>query len=271
MTPIILLSGEAGSGKDTVAAIIKEELPSTILIAQADPMKRFASQVFEFTDQQLWGPSSERNKADQRFLDEHAWEKAEYNLLRFASDWIKDTLPEFTADMRHQAYLALVEWFNVLAQDHYDPLKALTPRYMLQTIGTEYGRRVHGSMWAEYTVGKAFQALNGGYDYDRSRGLYEAQHAIPSFVIITDGRFANEVVGVSRIGGRNIRIINPAPTDDAKKVEAAGVKSHQSELELKSIPSHFYDIELENDKTKGLEHLRGLVRKMIRHITRFRD
>lgn len=65
-TRLIVLSGTAGAGKDSVA----KELVSAHgweLYSLAGPMKRFAADMFGFTDEQLYGPSKARNKPDPRW------------------------------------------------------------------------------------------------------------------------------------------------------------------------------------------------------------
>ena len=66
---IIGLSGQAGSGKDTVADFLVEHY-GFVKVALADPIKRAAMEWWGFTEEQLWGPSSERNKPDMRYLVE---------------------------------------------------------------------------------------------------------------------------------------------------------------------------------------------------------
>jgi len=63
---IIGLVGLAGSGKDTVADMLQQHHGFT-KVALADPLKRIARDVFAFTDEQLWGPSQNRNTPDQRY------------------------------------------------------------------------------------------------------------------------------------------------------------------------------------------------------------
>jgi len=63
---IIGLCGQAGSGKDTVADFLVRD-HSFVKVALADPLKRICKDVFAFTDEQLWGPSAERNKPDKRY------------------------------------------------------------------------------------------------------------------------------------------------------------------------------------------------------------
>lgn len=66
---IIGITGQppAGSGKDTVADFLVEEY-GFAKVAMADPMKRICKEVFDFSDEQLWGPSENRNKGDLRYF-----------------------------------------------------------------------------------------------------------------------------------------------------------------------------------------------------------
>ncbi len=64
---IIGISGQAGSGKDTCADIFVQEF-NFVKIAFADPVKRICREVFDFSDNQLWGPSQTRSEPDTRYL-----------------------------------------------------------------------------------------------------------------------------------------------------------------------------------------------------------
>jgi hypothetical protein len=66
MKRLIVLSGEAGAGKDSLAKLLVEEFGWT-LYSLAGPLKRFAADMFGFTEQQLYGPSSFRNAPDPRW------------------------------------------------------------------------------------------------------------------------------------------------------------------------------------------------------------
>jgi hypothetical protein len=63
---LIVLSGEAGAGKDSVAKVLVEKHGWT-LYSLAGPLKRFAEDMFGFTKEQLYGPSSARNAIDKRW------------------------------------------------------------------------------------------------------------------------------------------------------------------------------------------------------------
>lgn len=63
---LIVLSGEAGAGKDSVAKILVED-HGWMMFSLSAPMKRFAGDMFGFTDDQLYGPSSSRNAPDPKW------------------------------------------------------------------------------------------------------------------------------------------------------------------------------------------------------------
>lgn len=63
---LVAVLGLAGSGKNTVADVIAR-LTGGSCIALADPLKRFCKEVFDFSDEQLYGPSEYRNAIDLRY------------------------------------------------------------------------------------------------------------------------------------------------------------------------------------------------------------
>lgn len=63
---IIGLLGQANSGKDTVADFLVRD-HGFVKVALADPLKRIARDVFDFSDKQLWGSSQFRNEPDKRY------------------------------------------------------------------------------------------------------------------------------------------------------------------------------------------------------------
>lgn len=66
---IISVTGNMGVGKDTMADYMVEKY-GFVKVSMADPFKRIAKEVYEFTDDQLWGPSQARNRPDERYLRE---------------------------------------------------------------------------------------------------------------------------------------------------------------------------------------------------------
>jgi hypothetical protein len=63
---IISLTGNTGVGKDTMADYMVAHY-GFVKISMADPFKRIAKDIYDFSDEQLWGPSEARNRADTRY------------------------------------------------------------------------------------------------------------------------------------------------------------------------------------------------------------
>ena len=251
MTPIIIIGGGAGSGKDTVAEMLCRGRNGQ-MIAQADPMKQFAQQVGGFTTDQLWGPSASRNAEDKRFgpglAGDANWELMAGQVL------FSDVAPQWLQHIgAPQAFPALAAWFNKLRADFAE--RTLTPRAFLQTLGTEFGRAVHRDVWSNLAMSQARELLVGGASYDRERGLQPSSNPGHNFVVITDGRFRNEIINVTSAGGFALKVTNPI--DESAATEAAGIKGHASEAELKGIPDAWYNLILTNDKRRGLAALQG--------------
>jgi hypothetical protein len=63
---IMGISGLAGSGKDTVSDFFTANY-GVVKIAFADPIKIFAKQMWDFSHNQLFGPSQYRTQPDERY------------------------------------------------------------------------------------------------------------------------------------------------------------------------------------------------------------
>ena len=87
---IVAISGQLNAGKDVVADCFVWE--GYTKIALADPMKRLAYDVFDFSEDQLWGPSNSRNEVDYRFSDRSFWEISELCLQYSGPKWLKTVI-----------------------------------------------------------------------------------------------------------------------------------------------------------------------------------
>lgn len=94
----------------------------------------------------------------------------------------------------------------------------LTPRFALQTLGTEWGRRCDPEVWVRRLLWR-YNDLHPGWGE-------------PTNVAVADLRFANEVRAVKAAGGRIVRVYRPGCDGST----LAGVPGHVSEEEQKSIP-----------------------------------
>lgn len=92
---IIGIAGLKGSGKDTTGEILQRSFDDICLEAFADPMKRFCQEVFDFSDEQLWGPSEYRERADTRYrrADGHTL-TPRYALQQLGTEWGRACCPD---------------------------------------------------------------------------------------------------------------------------------------------------------------------------------
>lgn len=244
--PIVIVSGKAGSGKDTVGTFIKE-CWSGVCVAQADPMKRFTSHVFGFSEEVLWGPSENRNVMVQETVTDKESIRGRFDC--YMDENMDHELFSLVVPLRQNVSASerLTEWFYGIYQNSLCNDIPVSPRFVLQTLGTEWGRHVSPDMWSKYAIETCRKLVCGGYAYNHVRGLGTSTGSWGfNFGVITDGRFRNEALNVRMVGGVALRVDRPDQEANAEAVSAAGVKGHVSER-LDAIPDHFYNQVVKND------------------------
>lgn len=201
---IIGLLGVAGAGKDTAGAVLAKDLGG-VTLAFAAPIKAFCKKAFGLTDRHVNGDLKEKPVKLKDLSIQH--------LVQLTYDECGGLSPKLDA--------ALVRWVSGLFK------ATVTPRYLMQTFGTEVVRETLGKdHWGNLGLQKAFALLEGGTDA----------------VVFTDVRFRNETLAIKRAGGKVFRIRR-----DVKK----GVHSkHASESEQNSIPDWWCDGVIHNDGSK---------------------
>jgi hypothetical protein len=229
---IVGLSGLAGAGKDTVADLLVNDF-RFVKVAFADPIKRAAMDWWDFSEEQLWGPSEMRNKPDERYPTERI---IAMRALREENKITQQTL-----------------------EDAYDvkPAFFLTPRHALQQIGTEVARSIDEGVWLRYGLKVARQLLQrpDKVNYKRTKGVVKEKRPTIAGVVLSDARFANELLHIREEGGKLIRIKRPGSG-------LSGVAAtHASETEHQTWPDSDFDYCLENDGT--LQDLPGKVKEMV--------
>lgn len=91
---IICLTGTIGVGKDTMADYLAERY-GYVKIGIADPMKRMVKDVYEFTDEQLWGVSDARNMPDPRYpREDGTFLSARVALQLLGNEWSRVCYPK---------------------------------------------------------------------------------------------------------------------------------------------------------------------------------
>ena len=213
----------AGSGKDTIAEqLVKKHRFASI--ALADPMKRFCQEVFDFTDDQLWGPSEHRNQEDVRF-ERHAYNP------KFSTN--QDGVPGM--------------YFDTDDGRRFEP-QYLTPRYALQRLGTEWGRDCYPDLWVNYCLRVAKGLLKNKYCYDQKRGgghewaVRTSSLVIAKGVVIPDLRFINEFERIKEAGGKVWRVKRRVACVPKELGEG-----HLSERELLELPDSEFDAIFPNE------------------------
>jgi hypothetical protein len=239
---IIGVCGLASSGKSEVAKHL-EEKHGTVSIAFADPLKRILMETFDFTEEQLWGPSEKRSEPDKRYpRPEHRFRGP--STCEVCGFKLGKGVPE--------------------------PLCYLTPRYALQSLGTEWGRNCYPNVWVDHTLRtvekilkkdgniRLYNRVNGLWVHEVPRGMPEEhveniKSQVPKGVVISDVRYRNEFDAVKNAGGKVIWL--------RREGVSTPKWDHTSETEMMDIPDNAFDYYLVNDQDK--HHLGMMVDRMM--------
>lgn len=267
---IIGLCGPAGSGKDTIADQLVKKY-KFVKMANADLLKRMAKLAFNFTDEQLWGPSELRNAPDIRYPRNHG---------------------PFTQDDKCACCGASSETDWATYNKYWprtSPQCYLTPRFALQSLGTEWGRLCFENIWVGRVLAAAQELLaSKGYCWYTAKGGIsrimdpedKLDGPIPG-VVISDVRFVNEVDAIHGAGGKIVRVTRSKATieemedehliedleDALAKLEEEGTSltsaasQHKSETELLGIPKDKFDYMFQN--SSDMHGLRVQVDRMM--------
>lgn len=221
----------AGAGKDCVANRLLEK-HGFVLLSFADPMKRFLQDVYEFTDEQLWGESEKRTEPDTRY----------------------------PRPPHHQLAAYLQQGL---------PTQYLTPRLALTSLGNDWGRECYDATWVDYLRRVAVKLQAGGYTYSQQKGLQtciytedDAWIRPKTKIVVADCRYFNEALAVRAAGGVLVRVKRyvKAPFDPSLMDN-----SHTSEVQLPQWEDSQFDYVIENTGT--LQHLKLLTDSMHDAVT----
>jgi hypothetical protein len=124
----------------------------------------------------------------------------------------------------------------------------LTPRKILQHIGTEGFRELYEDVWVDYTI-RQINKLKNNKDlrYRCDIGVYSClgqefgSLKRPEGIVISDMRFVNEFKKIKSVGGKIIKI----------KRENSGLENeqakHKSEMDQEFIPDSDFDVIINNN------------------------
>lgn len=199
---IIGIVGKSGSGKDTAAGFV----PGAKRFSFADPLKKFAGEVFDWSEETLYGSSELRNVPDKRYP--------------------RGPCTACFGGPHSYAYGPS----GKCSRCEGAGIEYLTPRYALQTLGTEWGRSCFADTWAVLGVRKAKEwreQVTHEYGCPRDGEWVEwaCDHRCPSIAVFSDCRFVNEATAIRAAGGVVWRIVRPG---------VGAASSHPSETEQDS-------------------------------------
>lgn len=236
---IIGISGLSGSGKDTLADMMVKEY-DFVKIGIADPMKRICKKIYDFSDEQLWGPSEKRNSIDKRYpRTEHVLSIDSTNCQVCGIDK------------------------NFINMTCY-----LTPRYALQILG-DWGVNCYCDTWSDIAVHTAQELLKDRkiqIYYSHKSGLhYEADGVVtvqseigkpPPYrakgVVIPDVRLKSDMHRLRKAKAKFIRI---------KRSGKNPRWNHPSETKQLEIPDSEFDQIIINDGSES--DLRNHLKKLM--------
>lgn len=258
MKRIVLFCGKAGSGKDTAASMVANAFPGQVRrMAFADPMKELARAVFLFSNDQLWGPSEKRNAPDPRLLDRRFFNECRDRFWTvggsFLTEWLQalasNGLPlSALGTNRPEITRRFLEWFEAWepGEDFNGTPRAWkargldvqrSPRGILQTLGTDFGRGVHPDIWVCVAM----------------RRVRDHEDQIYTF---SDCRFTNEIERARESG---LRYGFPVAAVLVNSITSSIHSTHESERSLPEQGAGVYDSVIFNDKARGFEQLREQV------------
>lgn len=246
---IIVLCGVRGSGKDTIGDYLAEGHCGPFeKYAFATPLKKMVKIAFPaFTDTDLYGPSKFR---------EHEYEQ--YPLT---------SCPWCGGGITYDKYDNRGGEFKLMPADQIDTHRRcmtvpehdwlpefLSPRVALQTLGTEWGRRLYKDVW-----------IDAAFGHIRKEGVFRDITYMGSPApllprntswVITDGRFRNEVQRSRELGGIAVQL-----TRGLKE----STDPHPSEAELRTMKPEEFDYTFDNAEL-SLEKLPEKVDALVNHI-----
>ena len=229
---IIAISGKMNSGKDEIGNIIryllyKERYKGVAHVVEYKYLSDLDKMVLDVKDGFIVKKFADKLKQIVCILlncSREMLEKREFKNTALGEEW-------WYFKCLHPSELgSLVPYegnISKINSQHWELIK-LTPRLMLQLLGTEAGRNIiHPNIW--------LNALMSEYVYSHATSTFGRHPKYPDW-IITDMRFPNELMAVNKFNAITIRVNSnfnyanaPALNEDNVK---APVVEHESETAL---------------------------------------
>lgn len=225
MNNLLALTGQKGSGKDTVAIILamlyhnhdNHVILKTIehdLTVYSDnyKIKKFAQPIKEFV-------------ANILGVDVAMMEDREFKETSLGEKWVRHVLyVDRDGDLEIRDMFSTYEELERLYGNHKDGAGAyvykkefLTPRTLMQLIGTEVCRQIHPNFWIN-SLFKDYTPTGDTLLEGEIRKVREEDLIYPKW-IISDCRFNNEAEAIKSKGGVIIKVERDLDNQDSHKSE----------------------------------------------------
>jgi hypothetical protein len=240
---IISISGRIGSGKDTVGSIVQAFL---------DFPKANNGNILRMSESGIDNPTSKIKKWAGKLKDitcvllnctREDLEDSDFKNKELGEEWW------FFAETENHNKISYLENKGVLAGKF--PIFKLTPRLLLQLLGTDCGRNIiHPNIWVNALMSEYFCEDCGWKE--NNKGTIDAcsgLHKLPNW-IITDTRFPNELQAVESKKGLNIRVKRPDVITNSVTGKAFPIKVHKKEHESETaLDNAKFDYTINNNSS----------------------
>lgn len=265
---IISLSGKIGTGKDTVTKIIQILTSSPHFTNEA---------VIKFLDRDLYNPKWKNKKFANKLKDivcilinctREQLEDREFKEKELGPEWnaIKYHIIDSDDNFLFSTFYKddLETEFDYYSDYHHRTVEIieteiiLTPRLLLQLLGTEAGRNIiHPNIWVNSLMNEYSLIPAKFKDLKNGENILTKEWKYPNW-IISDTRFPNELEAVKERKGLLIKI----ERDYALKgTESDPNKLHYSETALDYFKSWDYIIFNNGDFNNLIDQVRVIIEK----------
>lgn len=225
---LIGLAGNIGVGKDTIGEILVNS-HGFKRTSFAKELKNLAEDLFKFDDKTLWGASEFRNAIDPRAQEDTYWDQV---VLRVGNYPFKPLFPVDTSENPR------TKLFRMIHEDFIVNKSSFSARYVLQRLGTEWGRTLWPDVWLHAVK----------MEIERSPGNW----------VITDCRFKNEAQFIiAGLSGSVVWI------DASGRVQKKDEHKHASEPTRADLEPW---VTTGLDNNGGMEELAGKVADVLKTI-----
>jgi hypothetical protein len=229
---VLILFGNRGSGKDTIGDYLKENYDYQ-KESFAAPLKTMVKEAFpDFTLDDLYGESSRRETQYSQYPLKGQCLGCGGRLVQGDDDPASDL---------------------ICPKCRIEYPRNVNPRIALQTLGTEWGRRLYPNIWIDGLFSRVNERTNRLHLTEKSRALNSEslnavirerggkamQNLVPPYRwVVTDGRFPNEQSRSAELGAKTVKLLRGSETPTS---------GHASESLLSSIPAANFSYILDND------------------------